>query len=159
MTFRPLRRTKNAISQDAARQLLLHEKRGVLAVNGDGGYPYAVPVNFYYDAAQDKIYFHGAKAGHKFDSIRKDGRVCFTVYGNERLEPGQWAPYVQSAVAFGTCRLIDDAAVTEAQLRLLAARYYPSPDEIDAEVQKALRAVQLYEISIEHLCGKQIQEK
>ena len=44
--FRPMRRAKQAIPDEAAKRLLQTERRGVLAVNGDLGYPYAVPVNF-----------------------------------------------------------------------------------------------------------------
>ena len=58
--FRPMRRKKKEISTEAAKQLLLRERRGVFAVNGDDGYPYAVPVNFYYSEEEGKIYFHGA---------------------------------------------------------------------------------------------------
>ena len=46
--FRPMRRKKNEISQEAAKQLLQQERRGVFAVNGDDGYPFAIPVNYYY---------------------------------------------------------------------------------------------------------------
>lgn len=37
--FRPIRRKKNEISLPAAQQLLREARRGVLAVNGDDGYP------------------------------------------------------------------------------------------------------------------------
>ena len=77
--FRPMRRAKKAIPDEAAKRLLQTERRGVLAVNGDLGYPYAVPVNFLYDEAAGKLYFHGARAGHKADALRRDARVCFTV--------------------------------------------------------------------------------
>ena len=40
--FRPVRKKKNEISAEAAKQLLHTERRGVFAVNGDDGYPYAV---------------------------------------------------------------------------------------------------------------------
>lgn len=90
--FRPLRRKKRAISDEAARELLATCKRGVFAVNGDDGYPYAIPVNYFFDAEHDKIYFHGAKAGHKVDSLRRDDKVCFTVYGNEWYKNDDWAP-------------------------------------------------------------------
>ena len=157
--FRPMRRPKKAISQQEARQLLRTEKRGILAVNGDDGYPFAIPVDYYYDPEQDRIYFHGAKIGHKVDALKKDDKVCFTVYGNERREEGDWASYWQSVVVFGTCRLIRDADVTEARVRELALKYYPSREEAEAELNKALAAVQLFEISIQHLSGKQVHEK
>ena len=31
------------------KEILKQEVRGVLAVNGDGGYPYALPINYYFD--------------------------------------------------------------------------------------------------------------
>lgn len=53
--FRPLRRKKRAISDEAARELLSACKRGVFAVNGDDGYPYAIPVNYFFDAEHDRF--------------------------------------------------------------------------------------------------------
>ena len=157
--FREIRKKKNAITADAAESLLEKSRRGVLAVNGDDGYPYAIPVNYFYDRNEQKIYFHGARAGHKVDALRASDKVCFTVYGNETIREEAWAPYMQSTVVFGRCRLIEDAAATEAKVRALAAKYYPSAEEIDEEVAKSIRGVQLYEITIEHLTGKQVQEK
>ncbi len=157
--FRPSRRKKNMISDEEAKKLLLQEKRAVLSVNGDDGYPFAFPINYFYEPESGKIYFHGAKAGHKVDSLKKDDKVCFTVYGNEHYEEGDWAPYLQSVVVFGRCRLIDDIQITEAKVRELAERYYPTTEEIDAEIAADIKAVQLYEITVEHISGKRVHEK
>lgn len=83
--FREIRKKKNAITADAAESLLEKSRRGVLAVNGDDGYPYAIPVNYFYDRNEQKIYFHGARAGHKVDALRASDKVCFTVYGNQKM--------------------------------------------------------------------------
>lgn len=157
--FRPMRRMKRAISDEDARGLLAEGRRAVLAVNGDDGYPFAFPIDYRFDAEANKIYFHGAKAGQKVDALRRSDKVCLTVMGNERFEDGEWAPYVQSVVVFGRCRLVDDAAKTEAEVRRLALKYYPSAEEVERELEKYLSAVQLYEIEVEHLTGKQVQEK
>lgn len=157
--FREMRRIKNKISEEDAKNLLANEKRGIFAVNGDDGYPYAIPVNYFYDRENEKIYFHGAKSGHKIDALKKDDKVCFTVYGNERYKEGDWAPYSQSTVVFGRCRLIEDAEITEARVRELALKYYPDKEEAEQELRKSIQAVQLYEITIEHLSGKQVHEK
>ena len=106
--FRPLRRKKRAITDEEARELLATCKRGVFAVNGDDGYPYAIPVNYFFDAEHDKIYFHGSKVGHKVDALKRDDKVCFTVYGNDWYKDDDWAPHVQSTVVFGRCRLAND---------------------------------------------------
>ena len=157
--FRPLRRKSRAISDADARALLASERRGVLAVNGDDGYPFALPVNYFFDAENDRIYFHGAKAGHKVDAIKRDDKVCFTVFGNEHYKDGDWAPYVQSTVCFGRCHLIDDEETVRDRVRQLALKYYPTVEEVDEEIAKGIAGTQLYEIQIEHLAGKQIQEK
>ena len=77
--FRPIRRKKKEMDIDAAKELLQCSRRGVLAVNGDDGYPYAVPVNYFYDSDAGKIYFHGARVGHKVDALKASDKVCFTV--------------------------------------------------------------------------------
>lgn len=157
--FRDIRKKKNQISTEAAEQLLREARRGILAVNGREGYPYAIPINYYYDREAQKIYFHGARAGHKVEAIRACDKVCFTVYGGEFYKNDHWAPYVQSVLVYGRCRLVENIAVTEARVRELAMKYYPSAEEVEAEIAKDLRAVQLYEITVEHMTGKQVHEK
>lgn len=158
--FRPIRRKKREIFEDAAKALLKSERRGVFAVNGDNGYPYAVPVNYFYDEENGKIYFHGAKAGHKADSLLKDDKVCFTVYGNETVTEGEeWAPYVESVVVFGRCRMTDDLSETIDLVRKVAEKYYPDKESIEEEISKDGKGVRMYEITIEHMSGKKVQEK
>ena len=75
--FRDLRRKRQALSPQACADVLARGTSGVLAVAGDGGYPYAVPLSFLYDGG--KLYFHCARAGHKLDAIRRDPRASFCV--------------------------------------------------------------------------------
>lgn len=157
--FRPMRRQKKEISLELTKELLSTERRGVLAVNGDGGYPYAIPINYVYDEADNKIYFHGARAGHKIDSIKADDKVCFTVYGNETIKEEEWAPYMQSTVVFGRCRLIEEPDEIIRLVKKLALKYYPNEQLIDEEIASSGKAVQMFEIEIEHMSGKEIQEK
>lgn len=130
--FRPLRRKSRAISDDEARELLLNEKRGVLAVNGDNGYPFAIPLDYLYEPTENRIYFHGARQGHKVDALTKSDKVCFTVFGGDFHKDGEWAPYVRSTVVFGRCRLESDPTLTLEKIRALALRYYPSAEEVEA---------------------------
>lgn len=157
--FRPIRKKKNEISTEAAKQLLHNARRGVLAVNGDNGYPYAIPINYFYDAENQKIYFHGARAGHKVDAIKACDKVCFTVYGNEMIKEEAWAPFMQSTVVFGRCHLLENQPETMTLLKQFAMKYYPNEQLVDAEIAAAGKAVQLYEIKIEHMSGKEIQER
>ena len=69
--FRPMRRFKQQLTQEECVEILNTEVRGVLSVLGDDDYPYGIPIDFYYNQQENKIYFHGAKEGHKIDSIKK----------------------------------------------------------------------------------------
>ena len=157
--FRPIRKKKNQISDEAAKELLRTSRRGVFAVNGDDGYPYAIPINFLYDEDAQKIYFHGSRAGHKVDSLRACAKVCFTVYGNETIKDEPWAPYMQSVVVFGRCRLLESGEESLALVKRFAMKYYPDESLVDIEIAEGGKAVQMYEITIEHYSGKEVQER
>lgn len=157
--FRPIRKKKNQISDEAAKELLRTSRRGVFAVNGDAGYPYAIPINFLYDEDAQKIYLHGSRAGHKVDSLRACDKVCFTVYGNETIKDELWAPYMQSVVLFGRCRLLESGEESLALVKRFAMKYYPDESLVDIEIAEGGKAVQMYEITIEHYSGKEVQER
>ena len=157
--FRPARRKNRELSTEAAESLLETSRRGILAVNGDDGYPYAVPVNYYYDAENRKIYFHGSRVGHKADAMKKCDKVCFTVYGNEFVKEEEWAPFVQSTVVFGRCHPVGDSTAAGASLRKFAMKYYPDEALMNEEISRSGKAVQMYEIEMEHISGKEIQER
>lgn len=157
--FREIRKKRNEIGIEDAKNLLRIERRGVLAVNGDDNYPYAIPVNFYYDESDNKIYFHGSRVGHKVDALNNCDKVCFTVFGNETVKDEAWAPYVQSVVVFGRCHLMKEPTVAITKLKQFAMKYYPDEATADEEISQSAKAVQMYEITIEHLSGKEIQER
>ena len=157
--FRPIRKMKNEISIDEAKKLLHSSRRAVLAVNGDDGYPYAIPINYLYDEENQKIIFHGAKVGHKVDSLRKSDKVCFTVFGEETIKEEEWAPYLQSVVVFGRCHLVENNDEIIKLAKKFAIKYYPNEDMVNEEVTFAGMGVQMFEIEIEHFSGKEIQEK
>ena len=107
-----------------------------------------------------KIYFHGAKAGHKVDALKTSDKVCFTVYGNEHIDKSEsWAPYVQSVVVFGRCSLLEAGPKSIEQLKEFAMKYYPDETLADEQIARNGRATQMFEITIEHMSGKQVQEK
>lgn len=157
--FRPVRKKINEIKIEEAKKLLHQSRRGVLAVNGDNNYPYAIPVNYLYDEENEKIYFHGSRAGHKVDAIKNCDKVCFTVIGNETIKKESWAPFLQSTVIFGRCHLIQDQSTAMILLKKFAMKFYPSESMVDEEIVVSGKATQMYEIEIEHLSGKEVQER
>lgn len=157
--FRGIRRIKNEIGIEDCKELLKTCKRAAFSVNGDDGYPYTIPINYYYSEEENRIYFHSAKAGHKIDSIQKDNKVCFTVWGNEYKDEGDWAYRLSSCVVFGRASLITDPLLIEDKIRTFALKYYPTVQEVDEEIARSLKNVQLVAIDIEHIAGKKVHEK
>lgn len=70
-----------------------------------------------------------------------------------------WAPFVQSAVVFGRCRKMEATPETVKTLKQLAMKYYPEEAIADREIEKSGQAVQMFEIDIEYITGKCVQEK
>ena len=86
-------------------------------------------------------------------------KVCFTVCGNERIQEESWAPFLQSAVVFGRCHLVENQEDIIKLVKKFAMKYYPDEKMVDEEVASSGRAVQMFEIEIEHLSGKEVQER
>ena len=66
---------------------------------------------------------------------------------------------MQCAIAFGRCRPVQPGPAAAALLRQLALKYYPSEQEVDEEIARSGSAAQIFEITIEHLSGKEIHER
>ena len=46
--FKPIRKKINEIDRNATEALLTFNRRGILAMNGVNGYPYAIPINYFF---------------------------------------------------------------------------------------------------------------
>lgn len=75
--FREMRRKRQLLSTKESVAILERMTNGTLALHGDDGYPYAVPVSYVY--ADGKIYFHSAMKGHKVDAISRNDKISFCV--------------------------------------------------------------------------------
>ena len=157
--FREMRRIKQELPLEEAKSLLMKNKRGVLSFNGEDDYPYAIPINFLYDEEENKIYFHGAKSGYKFDCIRKNNKACFVTYGDQELSDNGWSYYLKSLVAFGEIEIIEDRDLAAKKLIELASRYYPSMSEINGTMERSFKNTLVYSLSIHHMTCKRVHEK
>lgn len=159
MQFRAMRRFKQALAPEDCWRVLADAKRGVLSVQGDGGYPYGLPINFIADPAEKTLYVHCAREGHKIDAIRRDARVCFTTWREMRRDEDGWSWHIESVVAFGRAELVEDPARTLAVARRLGLRYFLNESEVEAALARSLARVQIIAIPIDHLTGKLVHEK
>ena len=155
--FRPMRRFKQQMTDEACIALLQKAPRGVLAVLGDGGYPYTVPLDFVYD--DGKIYFHCAKEGHKLDAIRTCNKVSFCVLSEGVKEPDSWWYHFESVVCFGRMHIVEEPAHKNTFLRLLGAKYFPQSYDIDVDMAQDAPNAFVLELQIEHISGKRVREK
>ena len=53
--FREMRRFKQQTTTEECKKVLKEEKRAAFSVIGDDGYPYTIPINFYYDETPNFI--------------------------------------------------------------------------------------------------------
>ena len=157
MEFRPMRRGKQQLSDDEAKAILEAGTNGVLALAGDGGYPYAVPLSYVY--ADGKIYFHSAKSGHKLDAIRSCDKASFCVVAQDQVVPSEYTTYFRSVIAFGTVRVLEDEEERAEATRALGRKYNPGDEEaLAAEMASGLHRMEVIELTIEHLTGKEAIE-
>jgi len=154
-----MRRFKQAVSEEECKKILREAKRGTFSVLGDNGYPYTIPINFYYDEIDNRIYFHGAKEGHKVDSIKKCDKVCFTTWNKGFRKEGRWEWNVTSVIVFGRAKIIEDGEMTEDKVRKMAYKYFPTKKEAEEDFTRSINRVQLFAIDIEHMTGKLVEEK
>jgi len=68
MSFREMKHANQQRSNEEAIAILQRGKSGVLALHGDNGYPYAVPISYVYH--EGKIILHGAPAGDLYVNVR-----------------------------------------------------------------------------------------
>lgn len=177
MGFRPMRRGKQELDREECIGILKRGTSGVLALDGDEGYPYAVPMSYAYDAggidAADaplpdgepvcglgRIVFHSALDGHKIDAIRRDPKASFCVIGQDDVVPEKYTTLYRSVIAFGRIRILEDDAEKRAAAELLGRRYWPeaAPEREADEIGRFWSSLCMFELRIEHLVGKEARE-
>ncbi|MBQ8485452.1 MAG: NimIJ family nitroimidazole resistance protein [Bacteroidaceae bacterium] len=155
--FRPMRRFRQQLSDDESVGILKKATSGTLALLGDNGYPYAVPISYVY--AEGKLYFHSALSGHKVDAIRNCNKASFCVIEQDIIHPKEYTTYFRSVIAFGRIHIVEDDAEKLSAARLLSERYNPGDDEgFQKELEKGFARMLAIRFDIEHLTGKEAIE-
>ena len=159
MEFPELKRKKQALTKEECEEVLKREKRGVLAVNGAGGYPYAMPMNHYYDPADGSVWFHCGKGeGHRWEALQKDERACFCVHdGGERMGEG-WALTVKSVIVFGKIEVTEDPETVRRIGTALSLKFTSDRAYIEADMKKSGPATRLLRLVPEAMTGKRVEE-
>jgi uncharacterized protein len=151
--FREMRRTKQLLSKEETIQILQTNTSGVLAVTGDNGYPYTVPLSYVYK--DNKLFFHCANEGHKIDSIKRIDKVTFCVIDRDDVVPDKFLTLYRSVIVFGRARILTVDNERQSALESITEKY--SSDFMDEglrEIERDWNRVCVVEIEIEHMTGK-----
>ena len=155
--FRPMRRIRQQLSDEESIGILEKATSGTLALLGDNGYPYAVPISYVY--SEGKLFFHSALSGHKVDAIRNCDKSSFCVVEQDEVKPEKYTTFFRSVIAFGRIHIIEDETEKLAIARLLGNRYNPNDDEsLQKEIENGLARMLAIRFDIEHLTGKEAIE-
>lgn len=156
--FRKMRRSKQELSKEECVQILKDEPRGVLSVLGDDGYPYGMPMDHWYNEDDGKIYFHGAKTGHKIDAINKCDKVSYCVYDEGYREDGEWPLHIRSVVVFGRLSIVEDKEKVNTICENLCKKFTDDEEYAKKELAAYGEAVLCLELVPEHMTGKAVKE-
>ena len=108
--------------------MLREGRTGTLALTGDNGYPYSVPVN--YTVADGKVLFHGAKDGYKADLLQTHPNVSMSVILRDELDSVRLTTIYASVILFGEAKELQGAEKLEAAA-LFTRRYSDDQRAID----------------------------
>lgn len=151
--FRDMRRNKQQLSEAETIAILQACTSGVLAVSGDDGYPYAVPLSYAYQ--DGKLFFHFATSGHKLDAIRNNDKASFCVIHTDDVIQETFTTHFRSAIVFGRVRILTEDSQKRYALECLGEKY--SPDyraKGQEEIERSWDRVMAAELLIEHMTGK-----
>ena len=152
-----MRRKRQQLSNEDSVGILQRATSGTLALLGDNGYPYAVPISYVY--SDGNLYFHSALSGHKVDAIRNCEKASFCVIEADDVKPKEYTTYFRSVIAFGRISIVEDEAEKMAAARLISERYNPNDEEgFRKEIEKGFTRMLAIRFEIEHLTGKQAVE-
>jgi hypothetical protein len=155
--FREMRRKRQQLLEEESIGLLQKATAGTLALLGDDGYPYAVPISYVFH--EGKLYFHSALAGHKVDAIRKCDKASFCVIEQDDVQPKKYTTFFRSVIAFGRIHIIEDEQEKLETVCMLGNRYNPNDEEsLQNELESGFSRMLMIRFDIEHLTGKEAIE-
>ena len=156
--FRELTRGRQRLDGAECIRILKSEKRGVLSVIGDDGYPYGMPMNHFYDEDDGRLYFHCGKGGHRFDALGRCDKVSFCVYDEGYREAGDWALHIKSVIVFGGVVFIDDREKIYEIAAKLSRKFTNDEAYIKTEIERSGPGTVMFAIVPEHITGKIVSE-
>ena len=165
-----MRRKELKTSDELAFEIIDRAEYGVLSIFDDT-YPYQVPLSVVRDG--NLIYFHCALTGKKLDLIQKNNKVSMTFVSYTRVPDKYSNEDIRNLVKDGksfsgkifttefSSTIIRGKALPCSidekikALKLLVEKYEPNHMEFfKIQLDRALKATEVYKINIEEISGK-----
>ena len=143
---------------DRAEQLAIIDACDVcrVALNGDDGYPYIIPLNFGVDVEDDQVYlyFHSARRGQKLDLIAQDARATFEMDCDHELicygERMSCTMAYRSVIGRGTVEILPEGEKKHGLDIIM--RHYHAEDFPYSE--KPIPVTTVWRLKVESMTGK-----
>ena len=159
--MRQMRRFKQLLSKEDCLEILERGTHGVMAIMADDDYPYAVPINYYYNEELNRIYFHGANKGMRWDYMMERPKVSFCVVDMDQNDPENYSTNFRSVICYGTARVVDEEDVYYKALVDLTTKFVKgvhSAEEIVKQIDIERAQCGVTAIDIEFFTGKEAIE-
>ena len=148
------------MAQEEAYKILKEGKYGVLSMSTKEGFPYGVPINYFYIPAENALYFHCFIKGRKVDYLKENNRVSFVVVGDKEIIPERFVTHYESVIVTGLAHFITDRAEkTKRLIQLCQALAPESTKRRDEVIEKELSAVMIVKVDILEINGKRNRDE
>lgn len=152
--FPKMRRIKQQLDNSEVLDILKSNTTCTLALIGENGYPYSLPISYCYD--EGNIYFHCAKVGHKIDCIKNCDSISLSVIEHDEIIEEKFTDKYKSVVVFGKVEIIDDEKEIRRLCRKMCAALCPNvSDGTEKEIEQFIEQTAVVKITIEHMTGKE----
>jgi len=154
-----MRRTDRLMSDEEALQMLATSFCARLATVGVDGWPYVVPLLYVW--MDQRVFIHRTSSGgHLAENLKANPRVCLEIdapgevfaYGRYECDTG--LAYT-SVIAFGSMRIVEDLEQKTRFCIELMRKYADASWERPQRFFPRLGEIDVYEMTIDRLTGKQ----
>ena len=147
--------SRKDLTSEKCMEILEREQTGFLAMCRDD-MPYCIPLNYFFDREQQKIYIHTGLKGLKWDILAHNPSVCFTVAdpGCKRTgdSPCTYTYEFESVAVFGKAAEVEAKSEVSLSLNKLVEKYRDT--ETSPVPEEKLSVVRMVRIDIERITGR-----
>ncbi|MBN1296553.1 pyridoxamine 5'-phosphate oxidase family protein [bacterium] len=153
-----VRRTEKEITEHALLVELLRTGRWLTLALSTGNRPYAVAINYGYDADRNCLYMHCAENGRKMDMIRTNTACCASIVQDLGYKNGKCDHGFRSLIIHGTVTEVLDYEEIRHGLTVLIRHLEPDPEPLLTRLipnPDSAAGVTILRLDIRHVTGKE----